>query len=90
MILDQMAPGQRFRFAADLRRRGPWELLDKGPGSALIEFKGPNPGVKRTFQARDRKGQVVTRTVTDYEETIERCALGADVEPLEGGTHAEG
>lgn len=58
------------------------QLVEKGPGRALIRYARRDPE-RRTFEARDRNGQKVTRTVTVQRAAeLEPCALGAQVVPF--------
>jgi hypothetical protein len=84
MELHELEPGARFMFAAkDLPNRDPYTLVSKSVGRALIRHDRKREPETRTFEARDRNGQKVTRTVTvNRENDLERCALGSQVVPL--------
>lgn len=76
--LRELNPGDRFLFASeDLPNRGPCTLIEKGPGSATIEYS-PHHETRR-FKARDKNGQVIYREFTETLSGRSRCALGAQV-----------
>jgi hypothetical protein len=80
--LRELEPGARFLFAAeDLPNRGPCTLVEKGPGSAVIEYE-PHT-VTRTFKSRNLKtGQLEERAITQTLSGESRCSLGCQVVPL--------
>lgn len=79
--LRTLEPGQRFMFwADDLPNRGPCTLVEKSAGAAVIRYE-PHT-VTRTFKARDNKGQLIERSITQTVSGESRCSLGAQVVPL--------
>jgi len=71
--------GARFRFAAFPEQTA--ILVEKGQGRALIRYDRARDFEARTFEARDRTGERVTRQITvDRTRDVEPCALGANVE----------
>jgi hypothetical protein len=79
--LHELAPGARFRFLGLPDQVA--TLVSKSVGRAMIRYDRKREPETRTFQARDRNGQKVTRTVTvNHENDLEPCALGAQVVPL--------
>lgn len=79
--LHTLPVGGRFRFFADdLKCGGPCTLIEKSAGRATIRYDNAAP-IARAFTARDRRGQLVERTIVEP-ATMEPCALGAQVVPL--------
>jgi hypothetical protein len=80
--LHELAVGSRFMFFADdLKYRGPCTLLEKGAGSARINYE-PHQ-VTKSFRVRDRKtGALVEKSITSTLSGESRCALGAHVIPI--------
>lgn len=80
--LRALEAGTWFRFVAFPDQVA--QLVEKGPGRALIRYTRRDPET-RTFEARARNGQKVTRTVTVKQAELEPCALGAQVVPIDAG-----
>lgn len=79
--LRELKPGDRFCFFADdLPNRGPCTLVEKSPGVAVIRYE-PHT-VTRTFKARDNKGQLIERSISETLTGESRCSLGAQVVAL--------
>ena len=76
--LRELPLGTRFRFLAFPDQVA--TLVEKSSGRAMIRYDRKREPDTRTFEARDRNGQKVTRTVTvNHEKDLEPCALGAQV-----------
>lgn len=71
--LGELELGARFRFYGIPEQTA--TLVEKGPGRALIRYDTPRGAGTRTFEARDRRGQKVTRTITPTAPAVEPCAL---------------
>lgn len=81
--LRDLAVGDRFRFYADdlPDSRVVYRLAEKSIGRCMIDG-GPKTET-RTIKGRDRKGQIVERTITAKVSGVVPCAGGAQVVPLD-------
>lgn len=77
--LRELEPGDKFVFYADdLEDRGPYELVEKRAGTAVIKTDARE--VTRTFTARDEKtGELTERAITTTVSGERPCSLGAQV-----------